>query len=169
MLGNINPEGKQTEVLALPPHGHTVVLGTAGSGKTTMALLRALGLSNMPNSPNVLVVTFNGALVQYMERILANHKRNLTIENFHKFSRGYLNSRGKMPSYNGILSPQSKAQYIEKALQKVSALNPTESTLKRPCAVFLDEITFIQNFGFDSLEDYVAAERIGRASANIKR
>ena len=73
MLGNINPEGKQTEVLALPPHGHTVVLGTAGSGKTTMALLRALGLSNMPNSPNVLVVTFNGALVQYMERILASH------------------------------------------------------------------------------------------------
>lgn len=169
MLGNINPEGKQTEVLALPPHGHTVVLGTAGSGKTTMALLRALGLSNMPNSPNVLVVTFNGALVQYMERILASHKRNLTIENFHKFARGYLNSRGKMPSYNGILSPQSKAQYIEKALQKVSALNPTESTLKRPCAVFLDEITFIQNFGFDSLENYVAAERIGRASANIKR
>ena len=76
---------------------------------------------------------------------------------------------GKCLQYNGILSPQSKAQYIEKALQKVSALNPTESTLKRPCAVFLDEITFIQNFGFDSLENYVAAERIGRASANIKR
>lgn len=33
----------------------------------------------------------------------------------------------------------------------------------------MDEITFIQNFGFDSLENYVAAERIGRASANIKR
>ena len=108
-------------------------------------------------------------LCNIWKRILASHKRNLTIENFHKFARGYLNSRGKMPSYNGILSPQSKAQYIEKALQKVSASNPTESTLKRPCAVFLDEITFIQNFGFDSLEDYVAAERIGRASANIKR
>jgi len=34
MLGNIKPEGKQKEVLALPATGHTVVLGTAGSGKT---------------------------------------------------------------------------------------------------------------------------------------
>lgn len=169
MLGNINPEGKQTEVLALPPCGHTVVLGTAGSGKTTMALLRAVGLSNLPGSPNVLVVTFNGALVQYMERILSNHCKNLTIENFHKFARGYLNSRGKMPTFNGILSPQLKFHYIEKAVSMVSDSNPNESTLKRPCTVFVDEITFIQNFGFNSLDDYVAAERIGRASANIKR
>ena len=33
--------GKQQEVLALPAKGHIVVLGTAGSGKTTIALYRA--------------------------------------------------------------------------------------------------------------------------------
>ena len=65
----IKPIGKQKEVLALPPIGHTVVLGTAGSGKTTMALFRAIGLANLPNSPNVLVITFNTALVQYMLNI----------------------------------------------------------------------------------------------------
>ena len=37
----IKPQGKQYEVLALPANGHIVVLGTAGSGKTTIALLRA--------------------------------------------------------------------------------------------------------------------------------
>ena len=37
MLDNINPDGKQKEVLALPATGHTVVLGTAGSGKTSTA------------------------------------------------------------------------------------------------------------------------------------
>jgi len=108
MLGNVNPDGKQNEVLALPARGHIVVLGTAGSGKTTMALLRAVGLSNLPNSPNVLVVTFNGALVQYMEKIINGHLTNITIENFHKFARGYLNSRSKMPPYNGILHPKLK-------------------------------------------------------------
>jgi len=35
------PQGRQREVVYLPEHGHTVVLGTAGSGKTTMAILRA--------------------------------------------------------------------------------------------------------------------------------
>lgn len=169
MLGNINPDGKQNEVLALPAKGHIVVLGTAGSGKTTMALLRAIGLSNLPSSPNVLVVTFNGALVQYMEKITSRRLSNITIENFHKFARGYLNSRGKMPSYNGILSPKLKKDYIEQALSIVKDKNPSESTLQRPCATFFDEITFIQNFGFANLEDYLSAERIGRASANIKR
>jgi hypothetical protein len=40
------PIGRQREVLALPAEGHTVVLGTAGSGKTTLAILRAALLSD---------------------------------------------------------------------------------------------------------------------------
>lgn len=43
----ITPIGKQQQVLALPANGHIVVLGTAGSGKTTIALLRALHLAAM--------------------------------------------------------------------------------------------------------------------------
>ena len=46
---DIRPKGKQEEVMALPAQGHIVVLGTAGSGKTTIALLRALHLANIPN------------------------------------------------------------------------------------------------------------------------
>jgi superfamily I DNA/RNA helicase len=169
MLGTIKPEGKQKEVLALPATGHTVVLGTAGSGKTTMALLRAIGLANLPSRPNVLVVTFNGALIQYMSRITRTPLRNLRIETYHKFARGYLNSLGKMPSWNGILSPEAKEHYIEQALQSTRKKWPGESTFKRPVSLFVDEITFMERFGIESLDDYIEAERIGRASANIKR
>lgn len=63
---NITPKGKQKEVLALPSTGHTVVLGTAGSGKTTIALLRAYHLATLPGNKKVLLVTFNGALVEYI-------------------------------------------------------------------------------------------------------
>lgn len=87
MNREIQPTGKQKEVLALPPVGHTVVLGTAGSGKTTMALFRAIGLANLPNKPRVLVVTFNTALVQYMSNICKLQLPNLTIENYHKFAK----------------------------------------------------------------------------------
>lgn len=169
MLKRINPDGKQNEVLALPPYGHTVVLGTAGSGKTTMALLRAIGLSKLPNRPNVLVVTFNGALVQYMEQITNSRSPNVTIENFHKFARGYLNSRGKMPPRNGIIDVSDKVTYIEQAVRIVKENNPQESTLQRPTTVFVDEINFIEGFGFTNFDEYLTAERIGRASANIKR
>lgn len=169
MIGNINPDGRQNEVIALKPYGHNVVLGTAGSGKTTMALLRAIGLSNLPSSPNVLVVTFNGALVQYMDKIINRCYKNITIENFHRFARGYLNSRGKMPRYNGILNSDTKEELIRCALSHLKDNYPEESTLQRPLTVFVDEITFIQNFGFANLKEYVSAERIGRSSANIKR
>jgi superfamily I DNA/RNA helicase len=169
MLGTIKPEGKQKEVLALPATGHTVVLGTAGSGKTTMALFRAIGLANLPSRPNVLIVTFNGALIQYMSAIINSSLRNLRIETYHKFARGYLNSLGKMPPWNGILNPDRKEYYISQALEAVKEKWPEESTFKRPVSVFIDEITFIERFGIETLDDYIRSERIGRASANIKR
>ena len=166
---NITPKGKQKEVLALPSTGHTVVLGTAGSGKTTIALLRAYHLAALPGNKKVLLVTFNGALVEYIKGISDVIPRNLTVENYHKFARGYLHSRGKMPPRNGILNSDSKAYYISLAKKSLQEQYPTESTLARSDDFFVDEITFIEKFGFTDLDTYNQAERIGRASANIKR
>lgn len=165
----ITPRGKQEEVMALPAKGHIVVLGTAGSGKTTIALLRAHHLANIPNGGKVLLVTFNGALVEYMRGISNSRLKNLVVENYHKFARGYLNSRGKMPRWNGILGPEEKAYYIEKSIEALKMQYPTESTFKRPKEFFIDEITFIEKFGFSDFDAYREAERIGRASSNIKR
>lgn len=169
VLRDIQPEGEQKEVLAIPPKGHTVVLGTAGSGKTTMALLRAIGLANMPSAPRVLLVTFNSALVQYMVNICEKRLPNLCIEYYHKFARGYLNSLGKMPKWNGILGNDEKESSIKKALEVIRAEYPDESTLKRPVSAFVDEITFIESFGLETEEQYFQVERIGRATMNIRR
>lgn len=169
MQSSIKPEGKQNEVLALPAKGHTVVLGTAGSGKTTMALFRAMHLANLPSKSNVLVVTFNRALVQYMSTICNMHMPNLRIENYHKFAMGYLHSLGKMPGRNGVVGPKAKERYINQALEKVRNEYPTESTFRRSVSVFMDEIIFMQRFGITNIEEYMTAERIGRSSANIRR
>lgn len=169
MLNNIVPKGKQREVLALSAKGHVVVLGTAGSGKTTIALLRAHHLASLPGNDKVLLVTFNGALVEYMRGISSSTSSKLVVESYHKFARGYLNSRSKMPMRNGILDSSGKAYYIEQALNFCKEQHPTESTLKRSVNFFVDEITFIECFGFNDFEEYYQAERIGRAAANIKR
>lgn len=168
-MRGISPKGMQNEVLALPTKGHTVVLGTAGSGKTTIALLRALHLSKRPGNERVLLVTFNGALVQYMQGMCNEHPSKLKVENYHKFARGYLKSRGRMPEWNGIIDPVRKKYYIQQSIDYYVKQYPTESTLKRSINFFSDEISFIEQFGFASYDDYYKAERIGRASANIKR
>lgn len=168
-MRGITPQGKQREVMALPANGHIVVLGTAGSGKTTIALLRAHHLANLPNGGRVLLVTFNGALVEYMRGISDSRSAKLVVENYHKFARGYLNSRGKMPRWNGISEPDEKACYIEQAVEILKTQYPTESTYRRSKAFFVDEITFIEKFGFADLTSYNESERIGRAAANIKR
>ncbi len=166
---DIKPKGKQEEVMALPAEGHIVVLGTAGSGKTTIAMLRAHHLANIPNGGKVLLVTFNGALVKYMRSLSDSKTQRLVVENYHKFARGYLKSRGKMPNWNGIADPGKKIDYIRQVLNDLKIKYPTESTFKRSTEFFVDEITFIEKFGFSSLSEYREAERIGRASANIKR
>lgn len=166
---NIKPRGKQEEVMALPAKGHIVVLGTAGSGKTTIAMLRAYHLANIPNGGKVLLVTFNGALVKYMQGLSAFRTKKLVVENYHKFARGYLNSRGKMPRWNGIVDPDKKASYIGQALECLKIKYSTESTFKRSIDFFVEEITFIERFGFSNFAEYKSAARIGRASANIKR
>lgn len=162
-------QGKQEEVMALPAKGHIVVLGTAGSGKTTMALQRAHLLANIPNGGQVLLVTFNRALVKYMCELNPSRNSKLVVEHYHKFARGYLSSRGKIPTRNGILSPEGKVYYIEQAVEALREKYPHVSTFHRPKGFFVDEITFIEKFGFSDLASYTNAERIGRFSANIKR
>lgn len=168
-LSSIVPEGKQLDVLALPVTGHYVILGTAGSGKTTMALLRAIHLSNLPEKPKVLVVTFNRALVKYMSKIMNVDHQNIVVENYHKFARGYLAHRGKMPASGGILDNEGKEKYIKEAVEYYKIQYPNESTYKRDISAFVSEIEFIQSFGFQTLKEYEIKERVGRAKVNIKR
>lgn len=160
--------GKQQEVLALPARGHTVVLGTAGSGKTTIALLRAKHLANIPDAGMVLLVTFNRALVEYMRGILYKYPCNLMVENYHKFALGYLRSRGINTS-RCVMGKDEKRDCINEAINIIAASHPEESTLKRPLDFFVDEISFIEQFGYTKEQDYYDAERIGRASSYVKR
>lgn len=64
MLNNIVPKGKQREVLALSAKGHVVVLGTAGSGKTTIAALLEI--------PELKQKTFGKALQLIQAILLGN-------------------------------------------------------------------------------------------------
>ena len=159
------PVGRQLEVLYLPATGHTVVLGAAGSGKTTLAILRSLYLSDpsTAHGGRTLLVTFNRCLVTYMKHLAGKIERSVDVRNYHHFARGYLGSRNKL-GQNDICQRDNRLYFIAAAMRAAHAAGTRNVTLDRPREFFDEEFQWIQRHGIESPQDYVDAERIGRSS-----
>ncbi len=108
------------------------MLGTAGTGKSTMAVLRADHLADphTRGSGRVLLVTYNNALVTYLRSIQSGTNHGITVETYGKFARGYLNDRGLM-SLNGIAGPGPRNRLIEQAIIASRAAHPRSALLHR--------------------------------------
>lgn len=164
------PIRKQREVLYLPVTGHSAILGTAGSGKTTLALYRAAFLSSpeMSHSGRTLLLTFNQALVTYLKYLKPPEFRNVRVENYHKFARGYLNNRGRI-GFDTICGPTQKKSLIETSIKTVAAEYEKNTFFGRPIEFFIDEIKWILSNGISSVDEYTKTVRTGRTDTNLAR
>ena len=164
------PVGRQREVLYLPANGHTVVLGTAGSGKTTLSILRAFYLSDpsTEHGGRTLLVTFNRCLVTYMKHLAETIRQPVDVRNYHHFARGYLDYRGKLPQ-RSICSSEERLRFIRLAVGEARADGVQSPMLQRSEEFLDEEFQWIQQHGIASKEDYVAAERIGRTATRVAR
>ena len=164
------PQGRQKEVLYLPSAGHAVVLGTAGSGKTTLAIHRALYLAR-PNTDHqglTLLVTFNRCLVSYLRSLTRFNRRGVVVENYHRFARGYLDQRGKM-QHNCICDAGLQKKLCQRAVAEEIQRRATSPVLARPIDLLVEEFRWLAQHGIGTEEDYVEAERVGRAGTRIVR
>lgn len=154
------PQGQQREVVYLAAQGHLVVLGTAGSGKTTMAVHRARYLAGAPGIGGpTLLLTFNRALVTYLKSIGAR-AQHLTVENYHKFALGYLSSVTGGP----VQVCKMKESLVEKALTEVRATTQ-RAVAGRPLDFFLDELRWMVGHGVTAQATYLnGVPRIGRGT-----
>lgn len=164
------PIGKQREVVCLPATGQHVVLGTAGSGKTTMAIARARFLTNdlLPDAGQTLVVTYNKTLMRYINSFAGAMPQEIDIRNYHWFARGYLKSRNKLPD-GAIVSGQRRNQLIAQALAEVTDEYEDDAFFRRPLKFFLDEIQWLNGRNISSVEQYNEVVRTGRASAQMNK
>ena len=165
------PIGRQREVLYLPAQGHVVVLGTAGSGKTTLAILRSLYLSDQSivHGGPTLLVTFSRCLVTYMRHMgLAESQHPVDVRNYHHFARGYLASRGRLP-WNSICGPDERSRFVSLALADARVANVQSPILRRSERFIDGEFEWIQRHGVVREQDYVEAERTGRAATRVAR
>src|SRR5882672_7151711 len=164
------PVGRQKEVLYLPGKGHFVVLGTAGSGKTTLAILRSayLGNPNTDNNGRTLLVTFNRSLVSYLRHFQGADFRNVVVENYHRFARGYLSSRGRM-GYNSICEGRLRESLIIRAILVIAPRRENHSIFSRGVEFFSTEIAWIEQHGISTADAYCQVQRIGRAEVPLER
>ncbi|MFD9461690.1 3'-5' exonuclease [Streptomyces sp. NPDC060027] len=167
--------GRQPYVAYLPPKGHQVVLGTAGTGKTVMAMLRALYLSDpgVEGSGRTLLVTYNNALVKYLSHLSQGKPApSLDIRTYAKFARGYLNSRGLMNGWNVIADAEPRRRMIDSAIRDVKKKYKPHSFFERETGWFQDELAWIAGMGIRTESDYLGAERLGRRtplSADLRK
>ena len=159
------PVGRQREVLYLPARAHTVVLGTAGSGKTTLAILRSLYLSDPSthHGGRTLLVTFNRCLVTYMTHLAGAVRQPVDVRNYHHFARGYLSSRNKLP-WGSICGPNERLGFVAAAVNAARSSGARSAALDRPREFFDEEFQWIQRHGIGSEQDYVDTERTGRST-----
>lgn len=156
------PVGRQSEVVYLDSDRDQVVLGTAGSGKTTMAVHRAIYLANsmLGHGGRTLLVTYNTALTGYLKH-LAGSSGDLDIRTYHHVARGYLNSR-RLMRYGAIVDDRPRRILLAEALEDVKTAPKPSELFSKPLDFFKDELDWISGHGHRERAAYMAAERRGR-------
>ncbi|MFD7515075.1 3'-5' exonuclease [Streptomyces niveus] len=156
--------GRQPHVAYLPSTGHQVVLGTAGTGKTLMAIVRALYLSDpqVSGSGKTLVVTFNNSLASYLSHLAEGASSQIDIRTYGRFARGYLASLGFMKTWDDITSPSRRRSLIALAKREVSTRYQPDKFFSRDTDWFQDELAWITGMGLRTKDEYLGAERLGR-------
>lgn len=165
------PIGRQREVLYLPPQGHVVVLGTAGSGKTTLAILRSLHLSapTTDHGGRTLLVTFNRCLVTYMNHLAPEATDYLVdVRNYHRFALGYLGFRNKAP-WSCVSGLDERKKNIDRAKSELRAEGVQNTVLDRSDQFIDDELEWIQQHGIVDQQSYVSGSRTGRNTTRVAR
>ena len=114
----IIPRGKQKEVIELPIHGHNVVLGVAGSGKSVCALQRAKYIMNSNINSlvsdlfsqgayrnDILVLSYNKTLATYLGEMGREQDSfiNIQVRTYHSFATEQMRARTLLDDNMGIL------------------------------------------------------------------
>lgn len=181
--------GHQTEILYVADNQNMVITGSAGCGKSLLAIYRIYWLSKVYPNDKIVLLTFNKAVNMDMKRkieeIARNRKeekpKNLIVITYHRFMKKilkgicddfsdevlntdkYLNNN-KIIDYN-----EDKTEQVKKAVDEVSEQYTDESTFKRPYETFLSEISWMQQMSVTDLDTYEKMERVGRRGTRIDR
>ena len=175
---------EQKKLVQAPPAGQGLIKGVAGSGKTTVALHRALFLHRhycLTSEDRLLLVTFNKTLINYLKHlyekieeefkdyytnIFSNQEKKVEIKTIDSIMYHYYTRYAKKADKYQLLSEKNTAYSIlqqsigelKKKYPRVSLLDP------RHLSFLMDEIEWIKACHYLEQEEYQGADRLGRSS-----
>lgn len=158
------PRGRQVDVVFMQPQGAMVVLGTAGSGKSLMALHRAARLANPETSGHgpTLLVTFNRALVGYL-RSWADHALPMVdVHHYSSWARATAVRAGRLRGFTSFAQFDDREALVASGVEAARVRFPGAAVLARGTRFFGDEFDWIAGMGCADEAEYQAAERVGR-------
>lgn len=160
----LNLEADQQQYVDLSHVPLLLLKGTAGCGKTTIGIYRAIRLTE--EGRRVLVVTYNKTLAAVtrtlIEELVGPLPANLEVRTASSVMKSLLGSRLRLPNGQQTYQPR---QFLQQALAEVRLTDKTQ-VLTRPENFFSDEIQgVIKGLGLTSVEAYKAIRRYGRKTA----
>jgi hypothetical protein len=158
----------QEPLVHLPTEGQFLVRGAAGSGKTTVALARALHLARQPllhGSARVLLLARTPALAAALARMLAarggDAAKRVEASAPLLWSRATLGLTGAPPQ----LDEETFARLVDEALHR-ERRRSRRQLLRRPLRFFTSEISsMILALGVERFDQYGLIDREGRGSS----
>lgn len=178
----MEPNVEQTKLIEAVPSGQSLIKGVAGSGKTTVALHRALFLHrNYCTDPadRILLATFNRTLVNYLMYIYEKVEEKYKASYANIFSddedRVDIMSIDQLIYHyyiKNLAEPNLKPLYDFKEALRILVECAAELRKKYEDVVILedtnfllDEINWIKSCHYLELEEYQKVDRLGRTIA----
>ncbi len=160
----LNLEADQQQYVDMRNVPLHLLKGTAGSGKTTIGIYRAIRLAE--EGRQVLIVTYGRTLTRVTKRLIEEMigplPTNLEVKTAHSVMLAELGARFQVPGKPQIASAR---HLLVEALKEVRA-SENAQVLKRDEKFFSEEIQgVIKGLGLGSVEAYKAVRRYGRKTA----
>ncbi len=161
LMLNLTPDQERCVRL---PEGTFLVKGCAGSGKTTVAIYRAIELATAGHT--VLVLTFNRTLAAAIRSLIEDYcgplPPEITVETVYQLVGRLLARRGITTQ---LVEDGQRRLLIAQARAEARKTH-RHAVLEQPVTFFRDEIErVIKGCDLATLEDYLAVERYGRRTA----
>lgn len=192
-------QGEQTSILYLPKEQNLLIVGSAGTGKSLLAMYKSIYLAVSNPGEKILLLTFNRAVNNKIkedckivcEYLNQEYPKNLIIDTIYSFSQKmivdlaeHIKERGyTTPTAKNILQflkvekrdtipalmSAKKEELIAKAVQETSEKYSDMAIFKRSAETYIEEISWIERWDIADFTSYKAADRVGRRKHRIRR
>lgn len=174
---------EQRRIVELEPNGHMLIKGVAGSGKTTVSVMRVPFLLRHychEKDDKILLVTFNKTLLNYIKYqyskvddedqfqtdIFGGINKGVEINTIDSIMFKYFKQYQK--NKNVSLKLVEKTNEFKTMVQAINIVSEDYPSIKilspKNCTFLLDEVSWIKACNITDEETYQNIDRIGRSS-----